>query len=308
MDQTLGLEKMNFYMLLAGVMTVAIAGGFYVWYVLAQGVLRRTVSATMQDSVGGSSNVTMSERVKQPRHPAATYAQVLNWVALAFFALAVFARWMAVGHAPYANQYEFGTAFTFAIVLLGLILMRQFRQPALGAFISPVAVLMGIYVLTLPANLREINPLIPALQSPILTIHVGVAILAYGIFAIGFVAAVMYLLQRNGEQKRSWLPSRAILDDIGYRSVLIGFPLMILVLVLGGIWANIAWGAFWSWDPKETAALATTLVYGVYLHAHSLKSWSGNRAAWLLILGFAFTLFTFFGNYFLGGLHTYGGV
>jgi len=299
---------MNFYMLVAGTMTMAVAGGFYIWYVLAQGVLRRSVSAKMANTAGGTSNVTMTEQVKQPRHPAAIYAQVVNWVGLIFLGLAVFARWMAVGHAPYSNQYEFGTAFTFSIVLLGLLLMRQFRQLALGAFVAPVAVAMGIYVLTLPANLRVVNPLIPALQNPILTIHVGVAILAYGIFAIAFAAAVMYLLQRDGEQRRTWLPSRLILDDIGYRSVLIGFPLMILVLVLGGIWANIAWGAFWSWDPKETAALVTTLCYGVYLHAHSLKSWSGNRSAWLLILGFGFTIFTFFGNYFLGGLHTYGGV
>lgn len=301
------MALMNYYMLIAGTMTMAVAGGFYVWYVLAQGVLRRSVSARMANTAGGSSNVTMREAVKQPRHPAAIYAQVLHWVGFIFLGLAVFARWMAVGHAPYSNQYEFGTGFAFAIVLLGLLLMRQFRQPALGAFVSPVAVAMGIYVLTLPASQRAVNQLIPALQSNWLVIHVGLAIFAYGIFAVAFGAAIMYLLQRDGEQKRTWLPSRLILDDIGYRSVLIGFPLMILVLVLGGVWANIAWGAFWSWDPKETAALVTTLCYGVYLHAHSLKSWSGNRSAWLLILGFALTIFTFFGNYFLGGLHTYAG-
>lgn len=303
------MEKMNYYMLLAGIMMVAIAAGFYVWYVLAQGVLRRSVRANLADSGGGTTNVTFSEQSRQqPRHPAATYAQIVHWVAVVFLLLSIIFRWVAVGHAPYSNQYEFGTGFTFAIALLGAILIRQFRQPALGAFVAPVAVAMGIYVLTLPASLRQVNPLIPALQSPLMTIHVGVAILAYGIFAIAFAAAIMFLLQRDGEMRRSWLPSRAILDDIGYRSVLIGFPLMIAVLVLGGIWANIAWGAFWSWDPKETAALVTTLAYAVYLHAHSLKSWSGRRSAWLLILGFALTLFTFFGNYFLGGLHTYGGM
>lgn len=306
-----GLDRINLYMLVAGVFTLVLASGFYAYYLLKQGVLTTRRTASMAGNVGGSAAVSMGERVKQPRHPAANYAQVLHVVALVFLGLSVMFRWINTGHAPYSNQYEFATAFTFSVTLIGFLLIRQFRLPALGAFATPIAVLMGAYAIIIPVLMpdqHEVKTLIPALQNNLmLTIHVACAIAAYGGFAVAGGAAIMYLIQREGKAQRSWLPSRPVLDDIGYRSVLIGFPLMILVLVLGGLWANVAWGAFWSWDPKETAALVTALVYGIYLHAHGLRGWRGTRAAWLLVLGLFATLFTFFGNYFLGGLHSYGG-
>jgi cytochrome c-type biogenesis protein CcsB len=156
----------------------------------------------------------------------------------------------------------------------------------------------------LPAR---IDPLIAALQNnTLLTIHVAMAIISYGAFACAFAAGVLYLANRG--DRVGWLPSREILDEIGYKAVIIGFPAQSLLLVLGAIWAHTAWGRYWGWDPKETAALFTWLIYGVYLHARAQRGWHGTRTAWMLLAGFGAVLFTFYGNYFLGGLHTYSGL
>jgi cytochrome c-type biogenesis protein CcsB len=166
---------------------------------------------------------------------------------------------------------------------------------------------MAVYVWTLPADLREVNPLIPALNNrPIMTAHVSMAIMSYATFAVSFAAAVLYLIAEG--RRISWLPNAEMLDDIGFRAVTIGFPMLSLVLILGAMWAHEAWGVYWSWDPKETAALFTWLVYGVYLHTRTLRGWRGRRSAIILLFGFAAVMFTYYGNYFFGGLHAYGGV
>lgn len=222
-----------------------------------------------------------------------------------FLLSALVARTIATGHGPYSNQYEFSVAFTFGITTAYLFTEMRWRTRGLGPLTLTLAALLALYGNTLP---NQTQPLIPALQNtPLLAIHVGCAMLAYGVFAVAFGAALMYLIQRPDDSV-GWLPKRETLDEIGYRSVMLGFPLMALVLILGGWWANIAWGQYWSWDPKETAALVTWLIYGGYLHARALRGWRGTRSALLLILGFGAVLFTYFGNYFLGGLHTYSGL
>jgi hypothetical protein len=115
----------------------------------------------------------------------------------------------------------------------------------------------------------------------------------------------MYLVQPDGG--RWGLPKPSVLDEIGYRAIVVGFPFLTLVIVLGAVWADVAWGRYWSWDPKETASLVTWLIYGAYLHARVVRGWRGQRAAVLLLVGFAATLFTYFGNLFFGGLHGYPG-
>ena len=210
-------------------------------------------------------------------------------------------RALSTGHAPFANHYEFAVSFAWGMILAQVLFDWRFKVRTLALAVLPVIFGMLVYATTLS---YEASPLVPALQnSPLLTIHVFAAALAYGAAAVGFGAAVMYLLAPKVKWK-GW-PKRDILDEIGYASVVATFPLLTIMIVLGAIWANIAWGRYWSWDPKETAALVTWLVYGGYLHARVTAGWRGDRSAWLLVLGFAAILFTYFGNLFFGGMHAY---
>ncbi|MBI2857217.1 MAG: c-type cytochrome biogenesis protein CcsB [Chloroflexi bacterium] len=232
------------------------------------------------------------------------YANLVVGLGAAFLTLSLLFRSIVAGRGPFSNQYEFALAFAWGTVAAYLYLERAFKTRSLGVFVLPVALALMGYATTVPS---DIEPLVPALQNNLLlTLHVSVAIVAYGTAAVAFASAVMYLAQWRGPVK--WLPQREALESVGYRGVAIGFPMMVLVLVLGALWAHTAWGRYWGWDPKETATLVTALIYAGYLHAYSLKGWRGNRAALLLVLGFVATLFTFFGNLFFGGLHSYGGV
>ena len=231
------------------------------------------------------------------------YATLVNWLGATLLTLSLLFRAIVAGRGPFSNQYEFSLAFAWGIVLAYLYMERSFKFRSLGVFVLPLALALMGYASTIPSN---IEPLVPALQNNLLlTLHVAVAVVAYGTFAVAFGAAVMYLFQR--QDSVSWMPPRDTLEEVSYRAVVIGFPMMVLVLVLGALWAHTAWGRYWGWDPKETATLITALLYAGYLHAHNLRGWRGTRSALLLLLGFAATAFTFLGNLFLGGLHSYSG-
>jgi cytochrome c-type biogenesis protein CcsB len=173
----------------------------------------------------------------------------------------------------------------------------------------PVAiVMMAIALLFFPS---DITPLVPALQANrILGIHVTTMVLAYSALSVSFGASVLYLLQAGGSGRRfARLPDAETLEEVAYWSVLVGFPLLTLGIALGAYWANSAWGRYWGWDPKETAALLTWFVYAGYLHARGLRGWEGKRAAYLLLLGYAAVMFTYFAvNFLVSGLHSYAGV
>ena len=148
----------------------------------------------------------------------------------------------------------------------------------------------------------------PALQNaPLLTIHVGMAVLSYGIFATSFAAGVAYLVQGQ-DDRFAWLPSHKVLDEVAYRAVIIGFPIFATMIILGSWWASIAWSRYWGWDPKETAALVTWLTYAIYLHARNQRSWAGRPAALLLVVGFGMVLVTYSGSLWFSGLHAYSGL
>jgi len=232
------------------------------------------------------------------------YGTLVAWLAFAFTTSSLAFRAAATGHGPFANMYEFAIAFAWGVLAMHVSFEHRYRQRTLGLVTLPVALALMLYAASIPATPE---PLVPALQnSLLLTVHVAVAIVAYGTFSVAFAAAVLYLVQP--ERGRRGLPRPALLDEIAHRAVVIGFPFLTLVIVLGAVWAEVAWGSYWSWDPKETAALVTWLIYGTYLHARVVRGWSGRRAAWLLVLGFAATLFTYFGNVFFGGLHSYSGL
>jgi len=234
---------------------------------------------------------------------AGRFATILTINAFLFLSLALVSRTFATGHGPFANMYEFSMAFSWGAVAMFLYFEFRYQMRTLALFVLPVALGLLVYATTVP---RDIQPLVPALQNDLLlTVHVAVAIIAYGAFAVGGAAAVLYLAQRK--DAIAWLPTQSRLEEMGYRSVLVGFPLLALTIILGALWAEIAWGTYWSWDPKETASLVTWLVYGGYLHARVIRGWRGNRSAYLLLLGFGAILLTFFGNLFFGGLHSYAG-
>jgi cytochrome c-type biogenesis protein CcsB len=224
-------------------------------------------------------------------------------------------RWMEThqtgyGYVPLSNMYESLIFFSWTIVLIYLILEFKYRQKIIGVFVTPFAFLAIALTSIIPGIDAKITPLVPALQSNWLTIHVTTCFFGYASFAVSFGISILYLIRDRKEvQKKKaskWLPSTPILDEINYKSIVIGFPLLTLGIVTGAAWANYAWGSYWSWDPKETWSLITWFIYAAFLHARFTRDWRGRKVAILSIVGFTAVLFTYFGvNYLISGLHSY---
>ena len=237
-----------------------------------------------------------------PLSRAATWLTAIGAAALGGSLLL---RGIVVGRGPWGNMFEFTAAFSFSVVTGFLILARRYAIGSIGFLATGVALGLLLYASSLPT---EISQLVPALQNPpLLTIHVGMAVLSYGIFATAFAAGVGYLIQGEGD-RFAWLPSHKILDEVAYKAVIIGFPVFATMIILGSWWASIAWSRYWGWDPKETAALVTWLIYAVYLHARNRRSWAGRPAALLLVVGFGMVLVTYSGSLWFSGLHAYSGL
>jgi cytochrome c-type biogenesis protein CcsB len=210
-------------------------------------------------------------------------------------------RAVITGHAPFSNMYEFAVAFSWGIVVMGLFFWWRYHATLITIIGLIIAIGLLIFASRLPS---QAVPLMPALQqSLLLTTHVASAVIAYGAFTVGFAAAVLYLIQSRNPS--TWAPSPDTLDEISYNTVIVAFPFMTLLIILGALWADVAWGKYWSWDPKETASLVTWLLYASYLHARVMRGWRGKRTAILLIIGFCAVIITFFGNYIFNGLHSY---
>jgi cytochrome c-type biogenesis protein CcsB len=298
-----GLVKLSFYCFAAASIALASATVCYLVYAIGRIRVRQAMLAT---SAGTTVTATSAE-FGPGSVGAGRFGSLLAWFGVIFAGLAVLLRTIAAERGPYSNMYEFSLAFIFAVTLIYMVFERMYGVRQLGAIVITIAFGMSLYVWTLPTSMREVDTLNPALQNqPLMTAHVSMAILSYATFAVSFAAAVLYLVASR--RKISWLPSAEMLDDIGYRAVTLGFPMLALVLILGSVWAYRAWGSYWSWDPKETSALFTWLVYGVYLHTRTLRGWRGTRSAVILLIGFGAVIFTYYGNYFFGGLHAYGGV
>jgi cytochrome c-type biogenesis protein CcsB len=217
------------------------------------------------------------------------------------------------GHAPLSNLFESVVFFSWTIILIYLIIDFKYKYRAVGFFVVPFA-LFGMAWAQLGLE-SGIEPLVPALQSNWLMYHVVTCFLGYAAFAVACGISIMYLLREKLERggttpaggMLSMFPSIKILDDLNYRAIMIGFPLLTLGIVTGAAWANYAWGTYWSWDPKETWSLIVWFVYAAFLHARITRGWVGRRAAILSVIGFAATIFCYLGvNLFLSGLHSYG--
>jgi cytochrome c-type biogenesis protein CcsB len=247
---------------------------------------------------------------------AGTYAALFGFLVET---AAIGLRWkesynLGVGHAPLSNLFESVVFFSWTIILIFLIIDFKYKYRAVGMFVVPFA-LFGIAWAQLGLQ-SGIEPLVPALQSNWLMYHVITCFLGYAAFAVACGISIMYLLrdklEQNGASTQaggllSMFPSIKVLDDLNYRAIMIGFPLLTLGIVTGAAWANYAWGTYWSWDPKETWSLIVWFVYAAFLHARITRGWVGRRAAILSVIGFAATIFCYLGvNLFLSGLHSYG--
>jgi cytochrome c-type biogenesis protein CcsB len=233
---------------------------------------------------------------------------------LLFHSVGLILRWMEThqtgyGYVPLSNMYESLIFFSWTIVLIYLILETKYQQKVIGVFVTPFAFLAIALTSIIPGVNEKITPLVPALQSNWLTIHVTTCFFGYASFAVSFGISLLYLIREKKETQGSgptWLPSPSVLDEINYKAIVIGFPMLTLGIITGAAWANYAWGSYWTWDPKETWSLITWFVYAAFLHARVTRDWRGRKAALLSLVGFAAVLFTYFGvNYLISGLHSY---
>jgi cytochrome c-type biogenesis protein CcsB len=255
-------------------------------------------------TVGGAGSPG-STRLSAAASPLGRTAWVGTVVVFGVLVTSLAIRAALVGRGPWGNLFEFSAAFATSILGGYLLLERRYPIRSIGFIPAGVALALLLYAASLPS---EIEPLVPALQNaPLLTIHVGMAVLSYGIFATAFAAGVGYLAQGKSD-RFGWLPSHKVLDEVAYRAVIIGFPIFATMIILGSWWASIAWSRYWGWDPKETAALVTWLTYAVYLHARNQRAWAGRPAALLLVVGFAMVLVTYSGSLWFSGLHAYSGL
>ena len=220
--------------------------------------------------------------------------------------LTLAARGMGAGRLPLTNQYEFASSFAWGIALCSIIFIHRFQFRALGTFVTPVIILIICYA---SLQSKEVKELMPALQSNWLAIHVCTAIISYGSFGVAFAVSLMFLVREKMADSEFWqknIPDGRKLDGISYRAVSLGFLFLTFVLITGAIWAEQAWGSYWSWDPKETWALITWFIYSIYLHLRISRGWKGKSAAWFAVIGFICVIFTYIGvNTLLPGIHSY---
>ena len=242
----------------------------------------------------------------------------LTWIATVMGSVGLMVRWREtyltgpdMGYIPVSNLYEVFVMFAVMTAMMYLHYERSYKNRAMGAFvltvISASVLFLSWYSFTRGAH--EIQPLVPALQSWWMKIHVPANFIGYGGFAIAAMLGIAYLLAARWPQGllARRLPSLEVMDDVMYRAIALGFAFFTLATILGAMWAAEAWGGYWSWDPKETWALIVWLNYAAWLHLRLTKGWRGGVLAWWAIIGLFVTLFAFLGvNMFLSGLHSYG--
>ncbi len=237
------------------------------------------------------------------------------WIAVTLGFVGLMVRWYEsyligtdIGYIPVANLYEVFIQFCLVTALFYLYYEERYQTRQLGAFVLLIisAAVGFIFWYAISRGGADIEPLVPALQSWWMKIHVPANFVGYGTFALAAMAAVAYLLKSHGFLANR-LPSLEVIDDLMYKSIAVGFAFFTVATILGALWAAEAWGGYWSWDPKETWALIVWLNYATWLHMRLLKGLRGRFSAWWALGGLLITTFAFIGvNMFLAGLHSYG--
>ena len=222
------------------------------------------------------------------------------WTLASWYGVLPFPYPHGPGHAPLSNFYESLIFYAWCIALILLLMKKGLRVPLITMLATLAALFFMGYASLSPSVDRHISPLIPALQSNWLHVHVFTCFIAYASFAVSFLCGLLYMLKPKGIQAGK-------LEEINYQSVVVGFPMLTAGILTGAVWAHYAWGSYWSWDPKETWSLITWIVYALFLHARFTRGWKGRRIALLSIIGFMSVIFTYLGvNFILAGLHSYG--
>ena len=265
---------------------------------------------------GGAMEVTPAsagEPQSSPGRRAGNIAMALTWLATGLLLAGLVLRGLWAGRAPWGNMYEFSLAWTFGIlaVFLAVSTRRDIRWLGLPiVFLSILSLGLAVTVLY-----TEAAQLVPALRSWWLIIHVASAIICGGAFTVAAAISVLYLWRDRAERRGhvtgivASLPDASRLDTLAYRILAFAFPLWTFAVISGAIWAEYAWGRYWGWDPKETWAFITWVIYAGYLHARSTAGWRGRRAAYISLLGFVAFLINYFGvNIFVNSLHSYAGL
>ncbi len=249
-------------------------------------------------------------------------ATTMVWSAVTFGLVGMMVRWREsyiinfdYGHIPVSSLYE---VFILFVVLTGLIYLyyeQKYKTRALGGFVMLVISAAVAFLLwyTFDRQAHVIQPLVPALKSYWMKIHVPANFIGYGAFSIAAMIGLAYLLTKRALEKNpqsrfaNAMPSLEVMDDLMYKNIALGFAFFTIATVLGAMWAAEAWGGYWSWDPKETWALIVWLNYAAWLHIRMSKGWRGAPMAWWALIGLLVTTFAFLGvNMFLSGLHSYG--
>ncbi len=231
---------------------------------------------------------------------------ITTWTTFGLLTAGIVVRWiesykLGIGHVPLSNLYESLIFYVWSINLLLILLKKRLTHPPITCVVSFIALfLMGFASLSSSVE-KGIQPLVPALKSNWLHIHVITCFIAYGAFAISFVCGVLYLFGHKWKT-----PPLEMLEEINYKSIIIGFPMLTSGILTGAVWAQYAWGSYWRWDPKETWSLITWIVYALYLHARQTRNWRGKIAAIVSIAGFLTVMFNYLVvNFVLTGLHSY---
>jgi len=283
-----------------------------------EAVLVGAGSAVTPPVIKPVSKISPGEELPSRAAAASRIGVLLTVLAFVLHLTGVVTRGLAAGRVPWGNMYEFAITSSLAVAIVYLALVRRYRLQWLGLGVTLViGSVLGLAVLTLytPAG-----PLVPALHSYWLVIHVSAAAISGGAFTVGAMASVLYLVKARAERKAldgvpvpgplRRLPGSDAIDGVAYKVLAFSFPLWTFgVLVAGPIWAEYAWGRYWGWDPKEVWSLVTWVVYAAYLHARATAGWRGRRAANIAIVGWFVFIFNFVGvNLLVSGLHSYAGI
>ncbi len=242
----------------------------------------------------------------------ARVANIILTIGFVLHTAALIIRGIGAGRVPLTNQYEFATSFAWGLTFVLLIFVWWYHFQALAVFAVPVAFLLIGYA---AMQSKDVKELMPALRSNWLAFHVSTAIIAYGAFGVCFAVSLIFLAagrEKNNQTRQAasfWeqhIPDTEKLDMISYRAVSLGLLFLTFTIITGAIWAERAWGSYWSWDPKETWSLVTWLIYALYLHLRISRGWRGKAAAIFAVVGFVAVIFTYIGvNTLLPGLHSY---